>query len=610
MSMEPMSANRLDFPNQHITAVKVMDPRLQIHQNRDYVVLRGAQVNNCTQYFATNINNSATAITCNPPNSSIAISRYVLKRFIFDISITGTNTGASNILVPGFYAPRSLPILSVTNSESISINNDTLSVAPQRQFMPNLMCYHNLFEQRNGQLSIAPTMLDQFQEYSLGAGSLRNPLATYRDGSPYEVPRGGYIGMQILTNTSTTATMRLTVTEPIFLSPLVWDRHSNYTSALVGVESMAYQCTFADLRRVLSIVRNQGAPGVINIPESGIVVNLVEASLLFNYLTPDPIEPIPRSLVSSYFSPISYPTRSSTSVPAWTNRAVAPSSITMTMQSVQLSNIPRRIYIYARQDDSVLTSESSDTFLSLPQEGNPLVVTWGNNQFCSTWTTQDIYNVSVKNGYGYSFSQFMDTMGSVICLELGTDLGLSSDESASLLMNQQLGLTCRFVNTNPTNAVTPTLYVVVVSEGTFNMSNGSCSHSLGVLTRTQIINARTSPTVTYESRQNVYGGSFYDKLKSAASSLNNFAKRNRVVSSALKAFPHPVAKSMGYAAQALGYGNRKRRSSRSKRRMRGGNLADELSPLDNLDNNDVELPEDYQEDIYGSQDDKHVTFLE
>ena len=41
-----LSANRLGYPNEHIKAVKVMDPRLCLEQKRDYVVLKGCQVNN------------------------------------------------------------------------------------------------------------------------------------------------------------------------------------------------------------------------------------------------------------------------------------------------------------------------------------------------------------------------------------------------------------------------------------------------------------------------------------------------------------------------------------------------------------------------------------
>lgn len=592
--------SRLDFPNQHITPVSVVDPRLNIQQDRDYVVLKGSQVNSFQQFFATNLNNNSVQITCNPPNSSIAISRLILKQFVFNISVTGTNTGASNLLVPNMYAPRFLPIMSVTNSESMAVNNDTISIAPLRQFLPAMLNYHTDFDLRNGLFSLsAGSMQDQFQEYSLGIGSQRNPLANYSSGSSYDLPRGAYIGLVVNTNTSTSATLTLTVTEPLIMSPFVWDKLSFYTSGLVGVESMAYTCTFADLNRCMSFIQNQGAPGVINI--TSVTTNLNSAALLFNYLTPSPLMPIPRSLVSSYFSPLCYPTRSTVSLAAWTNRALPPpGATTLVMNSVQLSSIPRRVYIFARRDDTALTQYTSDTYLALPQVGNPLRITWGNNQFMSQASSQDIYNISKKNGYSYTYSQWSDTMGAVICLDFGIDIGLDASEAPSLLMNQQFGLSLDVVNTNPTNAIIPTLYVLIISEGTFNLNNGSASHSLGVLSRSQIINSRPHANITYQTSKDIYGGSFYDKLKNAAQSANRFLKRHKVISTAAKAFPHPAVKAVGYSAQALGYGGR-------RHRMRGGNLDNEEIKSRLTDSNT------YNDNDYDSEDEqdretKHVRF--
>jgi hypothetical protein len=131
------------------------------------------------------------------------------------------------------------------------------------------------------------------------------------------------------------------------------------------------------------------------------------------------------------------------------------------MQSVQVTSIPRRLYIFARDDDSVLNATSSDTFMSLAAGTNPLTLTWNNNQFFSQATAADLYNISVKNGCNMSYSQFTNFTGSVLCLDYGTDVGLMPDEAAGVLGNYQLGITCQFTNTRST-PITPTLYVVVV----------------------------------------------------------------------------------------------------------------------------------------------------
>src|SRR5277367_4061090 len=121
---------------------KVLDPRLEINTEREYVALKGALVNSFQQFFATNLNNNNVQITANPPNRNIAISRLVIKKFVFDFDITGTNTTPapqSNLLVSGYYAPRAYPIASVTSSEQWTINNDTLTQAPVSQYWTALL---------------------------------------------------------------------------------------------------------------------------------------------------------------------------------------------------------------------------------------------------------------------------------------------------------------------------------------------------------------------------------------------------------------------------------------------------------------------------------------
>lgn len=530
-----------------VDVARVMDPRLEINRKRDYVALKGALVNTHQQFPATNVNNSSIQITCNPPNRGIVVSRLIYKRVVFDVTITGTNTGAGPLLNPGFFGPRFMPLLQVTSSEQMTINNDTLTQAPVNQYWPEIMRYHNEFKNRFGQLSLCPSMMDQHQSYEDGAGGVRNPLGGYDDNS-YEQTRGSFAGMEVLSNPDggTTATLRITTTEPILISPLVAGCHSNYTAGLSGIQNMAYTATIGNLTRVMSLVADQGAPGVIDIQSSGVNVNLSQASLLFNYLTPDPLNPVPRNLVSSYFSIVSYPTK--------TSAPIAPGNeVSITMQSVQVTSIPRRIYVFARRDDSQKTAFTSDSLMALPQTGNPITLTWNNNQFLSQMTTQDIYNTSVKNSCNLSYSQFVDKVGAVQCYDFGTDIGLMSDEAPGCLGNYQLGLTCRFKNTGSED-IAPTLFVVVVYEGTFNVDDGNCSHMIGVLSREDVLNSRRVPGVSYQQAQDVFGGNFFTKIKNAFQSVGRFAKQHKLLSKGLSLIPDPRAQAAAKLAQSVGLG--------------------------------------------------------
>ena len=198
---------------QKLPVVGAMDSRLRIESKRPYVAVKGSLVNSAQQFNATNVSNNSVQITCNPPSRGIAISRLVFKRFVYDITISGTNAGAGPLLVEGFYAPRCLPITSTTQSEQITINNSTITQAPISQYWGALLHYHNEFKNRFGQFSLAPSMLDQSQNYEDVVNSVRNPLAPY-DNNSYEQTRGGFAGLEVLSNPAggTTATLRLTTT--------------------------------------------------------------------------------------------------------------------------------------------------------------------------------------------------------------------------------------------------------------------------------------------------------------------------------------------------------------------------------------------------------------
>jgi len=258
------------------------------------------------------------------------------------------------------------------------------------------------------------------------------------------------------------------------------------------------------------------------------------------------LNPIPRSLTSSYFSIVSYPTKSSAPIAPGQN-------VSLTMQSVQVTSIPRRLYVFARDDDSVLTPFSSDTFMSLATNANPITLTWNNNQFLSQSTAADLYNMSVKNGINMSWSQFTNFTGSVLCIDFGTDIGLMSDEAPGILGNYQLGLTCQFTNTRSTS-ITPTLYAVVCYEGVFNVINGNCSHMIGILSREDVLNSQRMAGITYKAAESIWGGDFYEKLKHRLGQVHDFVKKGKIISSVAKAIPHPASQVLGSVADRFGYG--------------------------------------------------------
>jgi len=600
-----------------LEVVKVLDPRLNIENKRLYVALKGALVNSWQQFPATNVNNNQIQITCNPPSRGIAISRLVFLNCTFSVRIQGTNTTAGNLVNVGYIAPRAYPLQNVISSEQMTINNDTITQAPISQYVPAMMWYHNKHQNRFGQYSLTPSMLDQYQNYvdatnAMAFGNNRNPLGPYGD-NVYEQNRGGFSGYDIPVQApgATDVTITLNVTEPLFLSPFVFGQDSNFTSCFVGVQNMAYTATLNNLNRIMSIKND--AMG-INI--TTLTTNLLSSSLLFEYLTPDPAQNLPRELSSSYFSIVSYPTKSS--APIAPNGAVA-----LTMQSIQVTSIPRRMYIYARIDDSLQTPYTSDSYFSVNSSANPLTVTWNNNQFFSQATSMDLYNMSVKNGLQMSWDQWNYYTGSVICIDYSTDLGLMSQESSGSLGNYQLGLTCNFVNSNQSVTITPTLYIVIVYEGTFEIIDGSCTHHIGVLDAHDVSTAKLDPMVTYKEVEQVYGGDFFRSLKNAFHKVHDFVKGNKLISGVSSLIPHPYAKAVSEISRRLGYGRRRKRGGvlvgdgvsggRRKRShhlskmLRGGSLNNESNDIDYDEIHDLLEPHNLSDEDYNKAFDEIVS---
>ena len=105
-----------------------------------------------------------------------------------------------------------------------------------------------------------------------------------------------------------------------------------------------------------------------------------------------------------------------------------------------------------------------------------------------------------------------------------------SNQAPGVIGNYQLGFTCQFTNTSSEAITNVTLYCVVVSEGVFNVTDGSCSHMIGVLSPQDILDADILPMGSYRKSEDIYGGKF-ERLKSFLSKANQFAKKSKIISS-------------------------------------------------------------------------------
>lgn len=518
-----------------LQVVEVRDSRTVI-RNKEYAILKGGSQCSWKPYTTTSVSSSSIQFSTPPPSPKIFIDRKQYVQIPVRITLNCAAPNANNLLRSGFDSPRAFPLSSSLNTLTVNINNTAVSLN-MSDILPALLRYNTTAQLKEHDYSMTPSCLDQFQEYIDGVGSIRNSLGDYGDSNDESVMgRGGFAQYNVLTNTPGQAVIDCLFTEPIFLSPFYFG-HGNAT-AFIGVQTMDWNFTFLTnswARMWSHAIGGANAPGAITSgstiftgfsPAFSVPGAPILPQLLFNYITPQELQHIPSAMEYSYFNIDRYPTDYSSS-------ALAPNtSMTMVSNNIQLQSIPRRMYIFARNSNAIQQSNANytDTFLALSN----LRVNWNNQSgLFSSATQQDLYKMSVKNHCNLSWTQWsggpvygntinstgaystkVGTVGSVLCIEFGTDIGLSDLECGGILGTYQLQINVTATNINQTNNVFPTLYIVTVSEGVFNILDNRSVSQIGVVSKQDVMEAKQhlSDYVDYEMIQEINGGNFFSGI--------------------------------------------------------------------------------------------------
>lgn len=493
---------------------KILCPEVDINREKVYVIAKGAKDNTYQRFQAQNLNASSITVTSNPPNRDIVVNRRAYVRASYQINFTGTPQTGSRLLVPGLDAPRQWGISRSINSCQVSLNNDQYTNVLNQYWNPMLR-YHDPKKLVAGRYSSTPSYLDQYQEYddyntagSFGAGSAKNALGSY--GANSEDLRGGFAGLEIVSNAvnATTAQVNLTLCEPILVSPFIIDDNIEL-DGFTGLQNMSSTWSFGELSSALWSHNNSNA-GSSTLSAISVTITAFEILLNFQSLPMDiPRNPTP---IYDYFEIVPY------STPAVAIAAGA--SATITMNSVQLKTIPRRMYIYAAENanDMLFASggvNKTDTYGAC----DALNITFNNKTgLLSTMSAQNIYQLSQENGCNLTWNQFTKYVGSVVCLDYSKDLSLNETEASGIIGNYQLGIqaTIRNPRASGGRSVNYVLWCVVINEGVAQIVNGSMSHQVGVFNHEDVINAPIDRKLTFKKTQHVYGGDIYKTIGNIA----------------------------------------------------------------------------------------------
>ena len=477
--------------------VKVLEPRVNVKADteKDHVVLMGGlrvneQVNTADSWGSAGATPVQASWTVNPPSTSTIVDRNIKVRAYFEISTDQPlQLGLNDAL-------RQFPIASIMDVLTVQINGETVS-DNMADKIHAMLCYGNDAETRRGDTSTSPSMPDNYQEYSDYSvyGSGKNSLSNYGEQA-VEEGRGGF-PVEVLSSTS----FRVVITEPLFLSPFLTGLHSA-DEGFVNVNQMNINMRWK--QNISQLMSHSSLGNAI----TSVSVSMYQApELLTTFITPDLTQPIPQLQVLPYVKTQEYIKQMSA--------LNAGASTNIVSDSIKLSQVPRKVYLFCRHQRSTSTQDTADSFLSIEN----LSVLWNNQSgLFSSATPQDLYRISKGNGLNQTWAQFSKYRGSVFCAEFGKDIGLLDTEAPGCQGQYTIQVQATMKNQSA-SAFTGEFYMVILNEGTFSISENFARASLGNLNQQMVLMAKQSHELHHLTYSQLQGGGFFSGLKNIVNKI-------------------------------------------------------------------------------------------
>jgi len=512
--------------------VLVLDDRIaNLTDTLDYAVVKGGANITSASYTAQSATNSSHTYSVQVPSEQTVIGREVMWSSTVQFKITGTALQNEYLVDYGnteAFAP--FPMNQMVETLSSTINNNTVSMNVKDMIAPLL----RLHDQRelNRYNGLTPTMVDTYKHYDDANAKKNNPLGNYGDATDNDnLPRGAFKIESVSGNTvgdgNTVKTVLLTVkfTEPLLSSPWLFANPSENNQGIYGIQNLSFQMNLdQSCKRVWRTSRS-----VANLNVS--VNAWSDSKLIFTYLTPSPSSLLPSRNVCPYYNMERF-------IYNQYNTVAFGHTATLQSPTLQLNSIPDKIYIVARKRMTTQSYNDTDSFMAI--EG--ISINFNNSSgLGSSFTQQDLYKITAKNNLNLSWQEFtgyangamsggnitqVPTTGSVLCLGFGTDIQLNEDYLAQgSLGSYQLSIKVDVRNQNidagtgDVNNYIPELMIITQTSGVMVLEKGTCSTYLGLLTKSDVLDASTQQPTSISSVKRLVGGGFFDSLKSVIKPL-------------------------------------------------------------------------------------------
>lgn len=544
---------------QPIQTVSIVEPTLQMRSQKYYGVFKGGSDNTYYNYAANSFSSSQAVWNLNTPGEDKFIDRKVYIQTPMRFTFNGTTPDVSiPLIVPGFDSLRAYPIANSMSTATVQINSGASTVNIADVIQP-MMRYTSMKEQYY-ELSNSPNYLDQAQTYEELIGSMRNPLNAYHDSIDGAFNPRGCFPYTIVSNTggpNAQAIIDVDIVEPLMVSPLHFN--SSLANGFIGIKQMSVQIVWTAnmLTKMWSHFEDPSTPRVIDVNSSSVAF-IQAPQLLMRVINPSEINSlsIPETTLYPYHQINRYITDKG-------GLAKDAPAVTQSINSIQLSVVPRRMFIYVKRSTSEDAIDKPDSYLAI--EG--ISINFGNRSgILSSATKRDLYNISKKNGVNMTWAQwsaekmiglngeYFNGVGSVLCLMIPEDIALTNSDmlapGVSEKINLQMNVTYR--NYGPSvDAVQ--MYIIVDNEGVFTNTQGLGIAQIGILSKDDVLNAEAIEGVNYEDVLDVYGGDFFGdigafikKIPQGLKNISQFTQENIL----------PIAKAVAPLLSGLGSGGK------------------------------------------------------
>ncbi len=540
--------------------VKITDPLIEAEPRKYFACLKGGVETTEREFVSNTFSQSSTQFSVPPPNPTTFVSRRFMLKQPVTIVLTG-DTGDSGVHLyqTGTSGFRSYPLASVMQTLDLVLNGASVSLQMNDVIKPLLLYHNNERDLGMREMSMTPAAMDQSQQYSDLYMSNRNPLGGFQDGGLRTQLGRGAFPYSSIANSSTETTIQAVLTEEMFLSPLLFGGVRD--EGFIGLQKIEMNITWdSQLSRIWSVDAD-------NSSITSVAVTFGQPSVLFRYVTPPMDLSIPRSVQYSYNAIQRYPTSAGT--------INAGASTVAISNNIQLNAIPRYIYLFVRKQSQ--TYNDTDSYCAI----NGVRVNWNNqNALLSNASQQQLYDICRKNGVDLPWHQWsgldmyhssadsnaaFSGVGSVLCLEFGTDIGLREDECAGLIGTYNLQVELDVTNKSSAS-FDARFYIITIIPGCFTIYDNAANKRIGVINRDEVLMAKSASGMGYyDLQKNLKSGGFKIRprkwLRKAEKKLAAYDSKIRPLIPAQYRSGYDLARNV-----ARGLAGTKKRTGRKKRR--------------------------------------------